>query len=100
MDFLKKQPKISILLTDCLSQPYRQIEDNGKDLVVNTDRPFYGPCPPHSRIDTPIPLLEVGQPGSHMRNELRILQLIYKAQAARVPHQDRLMVTCVRDWPK
>ena len=55
IDFLKKHPEICVLLTDCLSKPDRQVEQDGKRPVVDRDPAFYGPRSSHSRVDAPMP---------------------------------------------
>ena len=84
IDFLKKHPEIGVLLTDCLSTPDRQGEDDGKRPEIQLFMALIRHIPGLIRQS---PLLRPGQPRSQMRTELRISPLIYSAQAVPVPDE-------------
>ena len=90
IDFLKKHPEIGVLLTDCLSKPDRQVEEEEKGPVVNRDPAFNGLICHIPGLIRQSPLLRSGQPRSQMGTELRVLPLIYSAQAVPVPDQKGL----------
>ena len=89
----------SVLLTDCLSKPDRQVESDGKRPVVNRDPAFYGPQQPHSRADPSIPPPAV-RPAQEPNEDQASSSAadLQRPSRTRAP-PDRLVVTCIRAWP-
>ena len=98
IDFLKKHPEIGVLLTDCLSKPYRQVEGDGKRPVVDRDPAFYGSRSLHSRVYLPIPPPEVRPAKKSHEDRASSSAADLQRPSRTCPGPDRFVVTCSRAW--
>ena len=99
--FLKKNPHIGVLLTDCLTKPDRQIASEGARPQVNSEPAFFGPpWAPSKPSSTPAvnPPAAI-QAQSHDQPRASSSAADQRRSATVQGPPDRLLVTCIRATP-